>query len=479
MSKKKDKELQTTMTKWGVEVDENGEYVNFSPSICIKKYLSRHPIVIKDRLNYYAYDKEMYCWQKIDLEDVVKNIYEIIDEQYPDKWITSLDYDLKKLIRLNVRKAEDLKGASYLVNLENGFFNLKTMKFEPHSKSSKEYFTTYQLPFEYDEEAKCPKFKKFLKQIFLDDDELITLMQEIMGYCLSPRLDAHKFFMFYSEGSSGKSTLCDVFLRLAGGRENVSAVTLEGLNEKFSRIQLEGKIMNIATENEGKRAKTGYLKSMVCGDPVQLEAKGQSAYTACIRAKFIFSLNTLPSFRRYGYDMSRRMILIPFLARFVDEPTAPNDVKLIPNYQAKFTEELAGIFNFAMEGYKRLKENKFVFSKSKAADKLKAQCEAQYSSQYDIKTEIISAFIKDCITQDKDKRISNNALYKKFIEWCDDSETYNPFNTLRGFLTEARRQFEILKIDYKNTKSNGNSYISGISFTEENDNGEELLNDDE
>ncbi|MBR1437096.1 MAG: hypothetical protein IJ587_01035, partial [Synergistaceae bacterium] len=158
----------------------------------------------------------MYCWQKVNLEDIVKNIYNIIDRKYPDKWVTSLDYDLKKLIHLNVKNAEDLKGASYLVNLENGFFNLKTMSFEPHSKSSKEYFTTYQLPFEYDEEAKCPKLKKFLKQIFLDDDELITLMQEIMGYCLSPRLDAHKFFMFYSEGSSGKSTLCDVFLRLAG-----------------------------------------------------------------------------------------------------------------------------------------------------------------------------------------------------------------------------------------------------------------------
>ena len=37
MSKKKDKELQTTITKWGVEVNENGEYVNFHPSICVKK----------------------------------------------------------------------------------------------------------------------------------------------------------------------------------------------------------------------------------------------------------------------------------------------------------------------------------------------------------------------------------------------------------------------------------------------------------
>ena len=82
------------------------------------------------------------------------------------------------------------------------------------------------------------------------------------------------------------------------------------------------------------------------------------------------------------------MILIPFPARFVDEPVAPNDIKLIPNFQAKFTKELAGIFNFAMNGYKRLKESKFVFSKSKAADKLKAQCEAQYSSRYDTKPNI-------------------------------------------------------------------------------------------
>ena len=385
---------------------------------------------------------------------------------------------MKKLIYLNVKNAEDLKGTSYLLNLKNGFFNLKTMKFEKHSKSSKEYFTTYQLPFEYDKKAECSNFKKFLKQIFLGDDELITLMQEFMGYCLSPRLDAHKFFMFYSEGSSGKSTLCNVFIRLAGGRENVSAVTLEGLNEKFSRTQLEDKIMNIATENEGKRVKTDHLKAMLCGDFVQLEAKGQNPYTARIRAKFIFSLNTLPSFSRYGYDMSRRMIIIPFLARFLDEPTAPNDVKLITNYKAKFTKELAGIFNFAMEGYKRLKENKFVFSKSKAADDLRAQCEAQYSSKYDTKLEIISAFIKDCIIQNQDKRTLKNDLYEKFKEWCTDCDLYNPFETLRGFLAEARLQFKISGIAYEEAKSNGKSYLRGIGFNEKYDNGEELLNND-
>ena len=74
--------------------------------------------------------------------------------------------------------------------------------------------------------------------------------------------------------------------------------------------------------------------------------------------------------------------------------------------------------------------------------------------------------------------ILKNGLYEKFKEWCEDGDLYNPFETLRGFLAEARRQFQTSGIAYEEAKSNGKSYLRGIGFNEKYDNGEELLNDD-
>ena len=76
-------------------------------------------------------------------------------------------------------------------------------------------------------------------------------------------------------------------------------------------------------------------------------------------------------------------------------------------------------------------------------------------------------------------------LYEKFREWCRDNDLDNPFNNIRGFLTEAKKQFPHFGLPYdelnsngKPYKSNGNAYILGVAFSEEYDNGEGLLNDD-
>ena len=151
-----------------------------------------------------------------------------------------------------------------------------------------------KLPFDYDQEAKCPRFQEFLKQVFRADEELISLVQEIMGYCLSPSIEAQKFFIFYSDGSSGKSVLCSILQHLAGGDNNVSSLTLSNLNQKFQRAELFGKIVNISTENEVRKFNTEALKSITSGDPIQIEHKFRKPFTTRLTAKLLFAMNSLP-----------------------------------------------------------------------------------------------------------------------------------------------------------------------------------------
>ena len=209
-------------------------------------------------------------------------------------------------------------------------------------------------------EAKCPNFDDFIVKLTLEDTELKAVIQEIMGYVLTRRVDAQKFFIFWSAGGSGKSTFCDVLVWLAG-EENVSSVSLGALSDKFARSQIEGKILNLATENETRRVKTALLKQIVGGDIIQIERKGKDPHSHRPSVKCVFAVNNLPQFCENSYGMLRRMLIVPFPAVFTD-PANPNEFRRITNFQEKLEPKLAGIFNFAMKGYKRLRYNNFVFS---------------------------------------------------------------------------------------------------------------------
>ena len=67
---------------------------------------------------------------------------------------------------------EKLNPATNFINLENGLLDLSTFTLMPHSKI---FASLVQLPFDYDPEAKCPRFQEFLRQVFREDEELISL----------------------------------------------------------------------------------------------------------------------------------------------------------------------------------------------------------------------------------------------------------------------------------------------------------------
>ena len=192
-----------------------------------------------------------------------------------------------------------------------------------------------------------PEIQKFLDEIFLGDKALKKILQEAFGYGLSGQVAAQKFFLLYSTGSSGKSVVCDLLYHLAGGKEQVSTVALGDLGHKFQRSQLYGKLVNISTENEVRRFNTQALKAITAGDPVQLEMKGQNPFTGVITCKLFFAVNSLPIASDKTFSYMRRAQVIPFVARFVDNPDSnkPEELKRNPNIKDELLKELPGIFN--------------------------------------------------------------------------------------------------------------------------------------
>ena len=187
-----------------------------------------------------------------------------------------------------------------------------------------------------------PEIQKFLDEIFLGDKALKKILQEAFGYGLSGQVAAQKFFLLYSTGSSGKSVVFDLLYHLAGGKEQISTVALGDLGNRFQRSQSYRKILNLSPENEQGKFNTQALKAITAGDPVQLEIKGQNPFTDVITCKLFFAVNNLPIASDRTFSYLRRAQIIPFLARFVDNPDSnkPEELKRNPNIKDELLKEL-------------------------------------------------------------------------------------------------------------------------------------------
>lgn len=424
-NRKKKPAEQMIYNKLGMAFNEDGKFKNINFNIFVKYLLNNRKFIICDDKNYYMYSKKYNLWIKTDISQICKIARKILHNVEDNTWQARFKYELREILELEAKHIYSAEDDKNYINLKNGLFNLETLELEAHTHK---IFSTYQLPFEYNKKAKATNFMDFIEKLTLGDKELKAVIQEIMGYILTSRVDAQKFFIFWSAGSSGKSTLCDVLIWLVG-EENVSTVSLGALSDKFARSQLEGKILNLATENETKKVKTALLKQIVGGDVIQIEKKGKDPHSYRPRVKCVFAMNNLPQFCENSYGLLRRMLIIPFPAVFTDNPNPenPKEFQRIPNFQEKLKPGFAGIFNFAMEGYKRLRDNNFIFTKSKRVDEIMRSYTQKYNS--------VEEFVKECISESKDSKIYKKDLYEKFKDWCNENDIDNNFINIRGFLT--------------------------------------------
>jgi len=99
-----------------------------------------------------------------------------------------------------------------LINLQNGTFEIS-----PHGTKLRPFnrldFITYQLPFEYNPQAKAPLFKAYLNRV-LPDPERQMVLAEYLGFVFikhgSNTLKEEKALILYGAGANGKSVFFEV-----------------------------------------------------------------------------------------------------------------------------------------------------------------------------------------------------------------------------------------------------------------------------
>lgn len=222
-----------------------------------------------------------------------------------------------------------------LMNLANCVLDVKSGAFYDHDPK---FRMRYKLAVEFDPEATAPRWLQFLEDTFGGDQDLISLVREIMAYTLlggDPFLQ--RAFCFYGTGRNGKSTLLNVLKGLIG-RENFSTVPLKLLDRPFSVVTMDGKIANICEETPNDSINSEFFKTAVGGGELQAAQKNKPEFSMPVRARFVFACNELPVFKDATKGMLERLVFVPF-TRFI--PDHQRDTKI----DHKLRAEYPGIIN--------------------------------------------------------------------------------------------------------------------------------------
>jgi putative DNA primase/helicase len=297
-------------------------------------------------------------WSNIDKETLQKFLGEATEKMGVTKF-SARYYDFReKLFKQFLATAylptPPMDKDTVLINLENGTFEIgkKGVRLRPFDAND---FLTYQLPFKYNPKAKAPIFQKYLNEV-LPDISRQKVISEFSGFVFikhgSKQLKEEKALILHGDGANGKSVFYEVLTALLG-KENTSYFTLQELTDQhgYNRASIANKLVNYSSEISGKM-ETNIFKNMVSGEVIT----GRFPYGRPMKieqyAKLIFNCNKLPSDVEQTNGFFRRFLIIPF------DVTIPEDQQDKTLHTKIIEKELSGVFNWVLDGLKRLLEQK-------------------------------------------------------------------------------------------------------------------------
>lgn len=316
------------------------------------------------------------------------------------------------------------------------------------SKFSKANHVLYQLDYDYNPEAKCPLWTKFINQM-LPNKKVQMVVQEILALPYIDRKQAkiEKMFLFCGKGANGKSVIYDIMNDILG-QQNVQTFDLSALvngdDSKWNIDAINHSMLNYCSEIDKKTICSSRIKSLISGEGITACQKGQKPYTARDMPFIIGNVNELPHTTDNTYGFFRRIMVIPFS---VTIPKGKEDLRL----HDKLKEELPGILNWILEGRQRLVKNGYRFTQSKIIN------DATY--WYERNSNPAVTFMMDegysvnpSTPEDEPENITPTDLYERYTEYCKrtltlivNSDTFTKTLINKGYRDPRKRYYRLYK----------------------------------
>ena len=294
-----------------------------------------------------------------------------------------------------------------LIAFENGVYDIVTGELKPFSS---DVVITNKIPWNYNPDAYSELADKTLDKLACNDRNIRLLLEECIGYCFYRRNELGKAFILTGDKSNGKSTFLDCMKAMLG-EQNISALDLKELGDRFSTAMMFGKLANIGDDIGDdflQGSQVSIFKKVVTGNRIKAERKGQDPFEFNPFIKLLFSANDIPRMKDKTGAVLRRLVIIPFNATFSKES---DDYDPYIKYKLIEQDCMEYFIRVGVEGLQRVIINQGFTQSEKVQNQL---------NEYEEENNPIIAFIADCGV-DAIENEPTNEVYKRYQVFCAEN----------------------------------------------------------
>lgn len=310
---------------------------------------------------------------------------------------------------------DDLDQDPWLLNCENGTVDLRSGSVSPHDPKS---MITKLCPVNYNWDATCPSWDKFISEIFAGDKDLIEFTHRAFGYSLSGSTREQVIFIMHGSGSNGKSVLLETMAAIFGDYARQCPSDTFSVKEKTSGInndiaRLAGaRMVSVVETEQDKKLAEGLVKQATGGDRMAARFMHKEFFEFTPLFKIWLATNHKPRIRGTDHGIWRRIRLMPFNVTFEDADTASEGSPIKDDtIKDKLLLELPGVLTRIVQGCIDWQES--------GLQPPKAVSDA--TSEYREAQDRIAGFIADRCDTYPTYNCRVSTLYEAYKRWCAET----------------------------------------------------------
>jgi putative DNA primase/helicase len=332
----------------------------------------------------------------------------------------------------------DFDRSKLLFNCANGTLNLQNFALQNFNHTD---FITKLSDVKYDVKAQFPRWELFIDEVMCGDAATSVYLQKALGYSLTGLTEYESFYILFGATTrNGKSTLIDAVTNVLGDYactiqpQTLARRSTDGAAASPDIARLKGaRLVNMPEPEKGLELNAALIKQMTGGDKITVRAMYESPIEMYSEFKPFINTNHLPRTTDNTIFTSGRVKVIPFERHFTEEEQDTGLKKAFGSRRA-----MSAILNWLVAGYRLLLETGFDMP-----ERVRLAV-----AEYRQETDVIGAFLSDCVIEHEGSRIPTPEMYTRYVQWAGENG-YKPLNN-RNFVGELRLRCDIRKNRYSN-----------------------------
>ena len=337
--------------------------------------------------------------------------------------------------------ASKLDQKPLLLGVRNGVVDLRRARLLPNEP---DYFITRHCAADFNPNAQCPTWLRFLDDVFQGDTATIDAVQLLLGYTLTGYSREEIMIFCVGFGANGKSIFGNVVSAIMGEYSRAAPSSLlaarrsDDHGARNDLAMLDGaRLVSINELPGGMHLDEQVVKQLAGREPISARFLHKEYFTYEPRFTPWVRTNHKAIVKGDDDGIWRRNVILPFRRTF-----APHERD--PHLEGRLLKERDGILAWMVEGAQRYLREGLKLSPAMRREQ----------TQYRKDSDMLGEFLDECTEVAADVRIEQKTLFASWQSWCKDNgvqsgskKTFTQRLSERGFLPKD---------------SNGKRYYQGL-----------------